>query len=541
MAHSYSLIARCGYSLLYLCLFVSVKAQSYNTDSLLHRLDHVILQKESIEKEKKLRICNLRALTTDCKDATVKDQLLAQLFHEYISFNIDSALVVAERRMNNLKSFDSSKSKPSALLDLCEGLKSSGEYLRALELMQHIDRTKLEKEHLRNLYHLYISIYGLFARDANTQKAKIKYEHLLHSYKDSMTYVCDSTQLDYCMNLAGRMELEGKWKKSLELLKRHQSHQLDNAAFDYMLAKAYRHQGKSKAAKYYLIHSAIADLQQCNKKYMSLQQLAIQLYREGDLDRAFKYIMCALDDITSSKAKYRLYEVTEFLPIITTSYHAQMKNQAVWMRGGIVITILFLLILAIAMYFLNKRNRELVRLQLALKNKHEKEQHLNEKLTQANISLQEVNQIKEEYIGLLFDQCSLYIHKLELKNNKVRQFLMSNKKKELLNLVNNPDEIEEELKNFFHEFDAIFLHLYPDFVEAFNTLLQPEFHFNLKDHEMLTPELRIFALVKLGINDSTKIAKLLHYSPRTVYNYRLRMRNRAIVPKTEFSTYVQQL
>lgn len=531
------------YKISLFCFFfyISASAINYNTDSLLYLLDHVILQKENIEKEKKLRISNLRALTADCKAAAIKDQLLAQLFREYISFNIDSALVVAEQRMDNLKKFDSSKSKTSALLDLCEGLKSSGEYLQALEFMRHINRSKLEKEHLRDLYHLYISIYDLFSRDANTQKTRKKHKNLLYSYKDSITYICDKTEFDYNLNLAGKMELEGKWKASLDLLKSYQDSVLNNAAFHYMLAKAYRHQGESKAAKYYLIYSAITDLRQCNKKYMSLQTLAIQLYREGDLDRAFKYIMCALDDITSSKAKYRLYEVTEFLPIITTSYHAQMKSQAVWMRGGIIITFLFLLILAIAMYFLQKRNRELVHLQLALKNKHEKEQHLNEKLTQANISLQEVNQIKEEYIGLLFDQCSLYIHKLELKNNKVRQLLMSNKKKELLKVVNNPDEIEKELKNFFHEFDAIFLHLYPDFVEAFNTLLKPEFHLNLQDSEVLTPELRIFALVKLGINDSTKIAKLLHYSPRTVYNYRLRMRNRAIVPKTKFSTYVQQL
>ena len=94
---------------------------------------------------------------------------------------------------------------------------------------------------------------------------------------------------------------------------------------------------------------------------------------------------------------------------------------------------------------------------------------------------------------------------------------------------------------YYKNFDAIFLHVYPSFVSDFNELLLPEERIVLKEGELLNTELRIYALVRLGINDSVKIAELLHCSPQTVYNNRLKVRNKASVPKEQFAETVRLL
>lgn len=156
------------------------------------------------------------------------------------------------------------------------------------------------------------------------------------------------------------------------------------------------------------------------------------------------------------------------------------------------------------------------------------------------MQLKESNQVKEEYIAYLFNLCSEYIDDMDKQrvalSRKLKAGQVSDMAKEL-----SRSKSSDYLKVFFEKFDTIFLDLFPGFIDSFNELLHPDARIYPHNGELLTPELRIYALVRLGINDSTRIASLLHYSPQTVYNYRLKIRNKAIVPKKEFASRVAKL
>ncbi len=158
-----------------------------------------------------------------------------------------------------------------------------------------------------------------------------------------------------------------------------------------------------------------------------------------------------------------------------------------------------------------------------------------------NNQLLEANYVKEEYIGYVFSICSSYISKLEEYRKNVNRKLKTGQVEELKSWSASTSIVQSELKEFYHSFDAIFLHVYPDFVDDFNALLRPEERVVLKEGELLNTELRIYALVRLGINDSVKIAEFLHCSPQTVYNNRLRTRNKAVIPKENFAEVVRSL
>ena len=167
-------------------------------------------------------------------------------------------------------------------------------------------------------------------------------------------------------------------------------------------------------------------------------------------------------------------------------------------------------------------------------------QQLNRQLREQGDALVESNRIKEEYIGQLFNLCSQYISETENNSTKMLGRIKMGKIKELQDQLDQ-STMKQDLGQLFYNFDMIFLKLFPDFIDSFNALLRHEEHIEVKGDNLLTPELRIYALVRLGINDSVKIASFLHYSPQTVYNYRLKTRNRSDLPKEEFLSHVRRL
>lgn len=212
------------------------------------------------------------------------------------------------------------------------------------------------------------------------------------------------------------------------------------------------------------------------------------------------------------------------------------------MRRNILIVVAFLaaVILGILLWFIYSRNKHLAMMHRELAANNEKLQSLNARLEELNHDLVESNLIKEEYIGQLFNLCSSYINDAEKNRIRILGKLKSGKNKEVQEQLDQ-STMKEDLSKLFYNFDMIFLELFPDFIERFNALLRPGEHIEVKGDNLLSPELRIYALVRLGINDSVKIASFLHYSPQTVYNYRMKTRNRSDLPKEEFVSRVRRL
>ena len=165
----------------------------------------------------------------------------------------------------------------------------------------------------------------------------------------------------------------------------------------------------------------------------------------------------------------------------------------------------------------------------------------NHRLSELNLSIAEANMVKEEYIGLFLSMCSDYIDKIAHIQRRVRKGIKSGSIAELNREFPSSDIIDAEKEHFYEVFDSAFLNLYPNFVEEFNSLLEPDGQIELRKGERLNTELRIFARIRLGITDSSKIALLLHYSVNTIYNYRAKVKNRAKCDRDDFEHIIRTI
>ena len=318
------------------------------------------------------------------------------------------------------------------------------------------------------------------------------------------------------------------------------------AMITYTLSEAYRLEGDKKGQKHFLALSAIADLKSAVKEYVSLRKLASLVYEDGDIDRAYNYLKCSLEDATLCNARLRTLEISQVFPIIDQAYQLKTKRQQQEMKISLICISLLSVFLLVAIFFVYKQmkkvaaaRREVIDTNTLLQELNGELHDSNSQLKEMNHTLSEANYIKEEYIGRYMDQCSTYLDKMDLYRRSLNKIAATGRVEELYKAIKSSQFLEEELKEFYANFDMTFLQLFPNFVEEFNALLvepmQP------KQGELLNTELRIFALIRLGITDSTKIAQFLRYSVTTIYNYRTRVRNKALGERDEFEAKVMKI
>ena len=318
------------------------------------------------------------------------------------------------------------------------------------------------------------------------------------------------------------------------------------AMITYTLSEAYRLKGDKKGQKHFLALSAIADLKSAVKEYVSLRKLASLVYEDGDIDRAYNYLKCSLEDATLCNARLRTLEISQVFPIIDQAYQLKTKRQQQEMKISLICISLLSVFLLVAIFFVYKQmkkvaaaRREVIDTNTLLQELNGELHDSNSQLKEMNHTLSEANYIKEEYIGRYMDQCSTYLDKMDLYRRSLNKIAAAGRVEELYKAIKSSQFLEEELKDFYANFDMTFLQLFPNFVEEFNALLvepmQP------KQGELLNTELRIFALIRLGITDSTKIAQFLRYSVTTIYNYRTRVRNKALGERDEFEAKVMKI
>lgn len=306
----------------------------------------------------------------------------------------------------------------------------------------------------------------------------------------------------------------------------------------------------------------MADVASCNKDIASLEELGRYMFDLGDIDRAYAYINYCLQNALFYKNRVRIMSLSKVIERIYVVYQERARQQENRLQlflclVSILSAVLLCAIVCIVRQLkvqkqshvqLDEMNRRLNRhvddlseTHDRLKQANDRLNSLNAQLKDVNLQLRESNDVKEEYIGYVFSICSNYISKLDEYRKNINRKIKANRIDEAKALTDTPAMAQNELKEFYQNFDAIFLHVYPGFVNDFNALLRPEERIVLKEGEQLNTELRIYALVRLGINDSVKIAEFLHCSPQTVYNNRLKTRNKSDIPKGEFAAAVRAL
>ncbi|GLL55889.1 hypothetical protein KUBF_35520 [Bacteroides finegoldii] len=294
--------------------------------------------------------------------------------------------------------------------------------------------------------------------------------------------------------------------------------------------------------------SAIADTRNATRENASLQSLALIAYDEQNLADAFKFTQSAIDDVISSGIHFRAIEIYKFNSIINTAYQAEQARSRSHLTTFLISTSIILFLLVLLVLFIYIQMKKTLKIKQALAQSNEELLRLNNKLNSMNSQLNdtnnqlcEINSIKEYYIAEFFDVCFSYIHKMEKYQNMLYKIAINKYYDELIKKLKSSALIDEELGALYTRFDKVFLGLYPTFVSDFNALLKDEEKIILKPDALLNRELRIYALLRLGITDSGKIANFLRCSTSTVYNYRTKMRNKAAVDRDEFENEIMKI
>lgn len=287
---------------------------------------------------------------------------------------------------------------------------------------------------------------------------------------------------------------------------------------------------KDEKLKYMLI-AAIADVQSTTKENLALISLSNTLFLTGDVQRAYKYTHYALDDANFYNARYRNLQIGKMLPIIEKAYLEESQRQKNRMRAALAIISCLSVGLFITVVLIRKQMNSLANARKKLDRMNEELKEANQQLNNINAELSDASNIKEFYIGHFVDLCSTYMGKIEdyqksLQKRNVLKKGLTDRSPDII----QDDAVETELKGFYHSFDKAFLTIFPDYVEKFNELMPEKEKILPRPSEGLSTELRIFALIRLGISDSNRIASLLRYSLTTIYTYRSRVKNKSNSP-----------
>lgn len=525
---------------------------SNRLDSLLRVLDQVVAERQVFDTARANRLGELKLKLANASSDLERFALLGDLFEGYLPYNTDSALVFTRQRYNLAQKMGNPQFLATSCMNLASIYGNTGMFYEARQWLVEAGKLPLNADLQCYRFHLFRTLYGameLFASNASDQK---KYARLTDQYRDSIKAVIPSFGKDYLFVESDQLIVRGNYAQALHMLASYyrtlsgDSH--DRAIVAYSISEAYRGLQQPQKEMEYLAESAISDLRSAIKEYISLWQLAILLFDHQQIDRSYNYLKCSLEDATFSKSRLRTVKITEVFPIIEKAYQYQRDMQKRRMRVLIwAISILgFGLSIALAAVGIQLRRLSAVRRALSKANHQLSDlnhnlQYSNGALQQTNQTLAETSQIKEEYIGRYMDLCSAYIDKMDDYRRTLNKKASGGKLDELVDELKSNVWIKEELKTFYTHFDRSFLHLFPSFVSDFNALLQPGEAIQLKNDELLNTELRIFALIRLGITDSEQIAQFLRYSISTIYNYRTKMRNKAAGERSEFEQKVTGL
>ena len=514
-----------------------------NTDSLLKVLDEVVANHKQYSDKKEEKLLQLKSLLRITTSGEQQFVVCGQLIDEYYYYQKDSALVYVKRSIKIANQIHDNNRLISARIKLASINGSIGMYKEALEILRDINITNypgLKVEY----YNEYAILYGYMGFYAVTDQDRRMYNQSNKLYYDSLVAIIPRDTSLYVLAKTGVYFTDNQHEKAFGLLNAaylrcNDMH--ERAKLAYNIGTVYGNRKDTKRETLWLTISSINDLGSVTKEYVSLRILAYKLFQQGDIDRAYNYMSCALEDALFCNARLRTHEISLMMPIIDKAYQHQTRTkQQILTISTIVVSVLSLfLLIAIWRVYRQMKKLAMARKELAQVNDHLSD--LNERLLENNDSLTEANVIKEEYIVKYMDQCSLYIDKMDEYRRNLQKMVNSGKMEDLLLRIKSKTFIEDEVAEFYLNFDKTFIQLFPDFIEKLNKLLIPSEQIHPKAGQILNLELRIYALIRLGINDSVKIAAFLRCSANTIYNYRTRNRNNAVVHRDSFEEQVMQI
>lgn len=534
---------------------------------LLDSLDSSLGKSAGYAAEKERRISSLRRRLSQPASPEQRFWICRNLVDEYSSYNSDSALhyidiSTAIARQTGRREWIDEMNLNRAYIYAATGLLAEAE-----STLDEIDPREMTPALATDYYNRVLFVVTHKDQYLGKNSLTRPYSEHAKAMLDSVSRLMHPSDPQYIWFLAWRSMTDSvKTREAIPVVEKA----LENSTYStreeamnaWILSRLYELTGNSDMMMRYLILSAIADVRTSNKEIASLEEISNRLYQSNDLERANDYISHCLQLANDYKSRVRVGRLADLQYHITKAYSQRNERQRHKLNVYFIIALVFAAGLAVAMLFLYKQNRrihrsktELDRSNAQLNSKVEELSQTRRQLKEANDRLEILyrnvrdeagelaagNDAKERYIADIFAICSDYISKLDEFRRNIYRKIVAHNFDEVKELTKSHELSHGEIKELYQNFDSIFLKVYPNFVDDFNTLLRPDERVAMKKPGVLTTELRIYALVRLGINDSVKIARFLHCSTQSVYNARMKMRNKSDISKEQFAEAVRRL
>lgn len=530
--------------LLVACVFMTPVLLSAQRGSTLSDLEVVKRDAPRYDTAKQQEIDQLKSSFNRTSSPAERFAIGLQLYEQYKSFKYDSAYSYARQLQEIASQLNDRSRLAQARLKLGFSLLSAGLFKEAADSLHIIAAADLV-DSLRMEYYLVMGrlFYDLadFNNDSYHSPAYVSRGNL---YIDSALQVGDPQSFAYIYFSALKDIRSGNKDKALvtyrRLMQRPNLTSHEVALTASTLSDIYIQNQQRDSAIGLLIQAAIADIRSSTKETAAAFNLANLLYQQGDVKNASACIELAISDATFYGARQRKVRVSDILPLIESEKLSLVEKQKrTVIIYAIVVTLSLLGVVVLAIVVL-KQVKKLQAAKKAITEAHRKEQEANQRLQELNHRLSEANKIKEEYIGYFFNVNSEFFDKIERFKKSLEQKVNDRKWEEIRFLVNNID-LRAEKEYLLQNFDRVFLKLFPNFVAEFNTLFVLENRVELREGELLNTDLRIFALIRMGIHDTEKIARILQYSVHTINTYKTKIKNRSFVANEDFEKKVMEI
>jgi len=539
--------------ILFLLLPTTLSAGS-KTQQLRQKLDNLLEQRDALINNKNNDINRLKKHLATSENTLKRLQTYEQLFEEYYVFQFDSAMTYLNKGIKLALETQNTYYYNSNVIRKAELLSIGGLYSEAVQEIEQVDTTALDKAQRFEYYFSLFRIHTYWADFCNDKTYTPIHRSKAKNYLKKAMPFCDETDKsyeyyrgEYCVFVQNNpLSARSHYIKAIKQLPPTSRFY---AMSCFALSGSYGNEGNTNKQEEFLLLSSIADVENCTMENFALQNLAMYIFEHNkdDLDYAQRYIQTALEDAHFYNNRLRIIEISSKLPVIVSSYQQTLNQRNKVQMTAIIVISLLLLFLLFAVFYIVKQTKRLSLQQQELQNNNNQLSELNTQQKELNTQLHDLNAVlvdtnrkRERLAKLYIDLCAKYIARLKKQQTLVKRKIKANQTSELLSQLSSERLSEEDAATFLSRFDKAFLDLYPGFTEELNNLLVPEGRIQNKNTDELTTEQRIMALIRLGVKESAEIADLLFYSPQTIYNYRSVLKGKAI-NKENFEEEVMKL
>jgi hypothetical protein len=520
--------------LLFLFLLLFISFSGFSQLASLDTLKAELNKKALYDKDKETNILKLKNALARTSDVNRQFNLCVKLYDEYKSYQYDSAYVFAVKLQDQSRELKDRSKMYFSKIKMAFILLSSGMFKETFENLKGIDVTALDENTQIEYYSILTRAYYDVASYDNDKYYAPNYNRLANQYIDSAIALSKPDSYDK-LYLTGFKKLQNGHKQEalvdfLDLLNHHKLTTHQYAIVASTLSNIYidHNQRIDLLAK-----AAVSDIRASTKETVALLWLSQLLYKTGDTENVYLFLQEALKDAEFYGARQRKIQINTLLPIVASekvNYIERENTRFQIFLAAILVLTGLVVWFAIA---LSKQLKKLRVKEIIIDEKNVQLEHINEKLLEGT-------KIKEEYIGYFFNVISGYILQLEKLKRSIDTKLTI-KKYDDIQIIIDKINIKQDRDNLFYTFDHVFLKIFPNFISEFNSLFKEEDQIWPKEHEVLTTDLRIFALIRMGVGDTETIAKILEYSEKTIYVYKMRIKAKAIIPGDQFDHRIMEI